>query len=128
MAKENFKLNQRWSVVYKPSMAVSTEDTEKKATRLFSGIIKKIYIDIPSGHNYSAGLRFEFEGAEASDGVLPKRDEGSEIYYMGDDDHLELSPNIKITQGSMKIFGANSDPTNAHEFVITVEVEKLGEL
>jgi hypothetical protein len=106
-------------------MIKNTGDAFKNETRLFSGYIRKINIDIPEGHFYSAGLRFEFEGAEASDNVLPKREQGAEIYFMGNDDHINLTPNIKITQGSMKIFGANGDLVNNHEFVITIEIEKL---
>ena len=126
MVEEIFKLNSTYALVFKPEMVADTGDTKKKSTRLFSGIIRKIVIDVPIGNFYTAGLRFEFTGVESADEVLPKKENGSESYFMGNDNRIQLTPNIKIIQGDMKIFGANSDVVNNHKFIVTIEIERLG--
>ena len=114
----------RYPLVYKPNMVKNTDDTLKFETRLFSGTIRKIKIDIPSGHNYSAGLRFEIKGSKNGDVKLPRREEGSEIYFLGNDDDLDLSPDIEVYEGSIAIFGSNGDAVNDHLFAITIEIEE----
>ncbi len=111
----------RWSIVYKVTLTQNTKDTLKFTSRTFSGIIRKILIDIPIGVAYTAGIRFEFSGAKES--RLPVKETNSEDYYIGDDDHIPLDPDLEIKEGKIKIFGANSSTTNDHKIVVTIEVE-----
>lgn len=113
----------RWSIVYKATLTKNTTDTLKFTSSIFSGIIRKILIDIPIGVAYTAGIRFEFEGAQASKLPVPETD--AEDYYIGDDDHIPLDPDLEINEGTIKIFGANSSTVNDHKIVVTIEVERI---
>ena len=113
----------RWPIVYKATLTKNTGDTLKFTSGIFSGTIRKILIDIPIGVAYTAGIRFEFEGAKQS--RFPVKETDSEDYFIGDDDHIPLQPDLEINEGTIKIFGANSSTVNDHKIVVTIEIEKI---
>ena len=116
----------RWSIVYKATLTKNTKDTLKFTSSIFSGTIRKILIDIPIGIAYTAGIRFEFDGAKES--KLPIIETDSEDYYSGDDDHIPLQPDLEIKEGTIKIFGANSSTVNDHKILVTIEIERPTEV
>lgn len=115
-------MRRRFQIVYKPILAVDTKDTLKFETKTLSGTLKKLFIDIPVGVAYSAGVRLEITGTKTE--ILPKKETDSEEYFTGDDTDLPFSPNLEIKEGTVKIFGANSDAVNPHKFVIILEIEE----
>lgn len=115
-------MRKRFQIVYKPTLAINTKDTLKFETKTLSGTLKKLFIDIPVGVAYSAGVRLEITGTKTE--ILPKKETDSEEYFTGDDTDLKLSPNLEIKEGTIKIFGANSDAVNPHKIVMTLEIEE----
>lgn len=109
----------RVSYVFFISIPASTlDDTRQKLSAAITGTIKKLKIDIPSGWQYSAGVRIV-----AGRNNLPKQTADSEKYFTGDDDTLDLEPDIVLKEDKIEIFAINNDATNSHDAVLTFEVE-----
>ena len=93
-------------------------DTRFKLSDAISGVVKKIKIDIPSGWQYSAGVRLE-----VGKNNMPKQSADTEKYFTGDDDTIDLEPDTVMKEDKIQIYGINNDATNPHDTVITMEVE-----
>jgi len=101
--------------------ASTTNLTKIKETIPTTGIIKQIFIDVPSGVAAVAGIQFRF----GKSGKLPLTDalNQSNDTITGDDINLPLKPDIELNEDAIEIYGLNSGGS-AHVFIVTIEVER----
>lgn len=109
----------RVQYVFRVVIPASTlTDTRFVLSDAITGLIKKLKIDIPVGWQYSVGVRVEL-GKDN----LPKQTAQSERYFTGDDDTIDLEPDVPMVEEKIQVFGINNDTVNPHDAVLTFEVE-----
>ena len=102
--------------------ASTNQRKELAKEKIPEGVITRIYIDIPSGWAYTAGIQIEVNGNL----ILPTPTKNEE-FVTGDDTNLEFRIYKKVSEGELKIFGVNYD-VNDHSCVIFVELLTKEEL
>ncbi len=96
--------------------ASTSQRTELIKENVPEGIITRVYIDIPSGWAYTAGIQIEVNGNL----ILPTPTK-SEEFITGDDTNLEFRIYERVSEGELMILGVNFD-TNDHSCVLFVEL------
>ncbi len=96
--------------------ASTSNRTELVNEKVPEGIITRVYIDIPSGWAYTAGIQIEVNGNI----ILPTPTK-SEEYITGDDTNLDFRVYKRVSEGELRILGVNFD-TNDHSCVLFVEL------
>ena len=81
------------------------------------GIIKKIYVDIPSGWAYTAGFQIEI-----NKNIIVPTPTSSEKYITGNNTNLELDILRRIEAGVLRIYGINYDDSYDHSCIIIIEL------
>ncbi len=96
--------------------ASTNQRTELDKETIPEGVITRVYIDIPSGWAYTAGIQIEVNG----DLILPTPTK-NEGFITGDDTNLEFRIYKRVSEGELRILGVNFD-SNDHSCVIFVEL------
>ena len=95
--------------------------TKLDEVQIPDGVITKAHINIPSGWNYTAGIRVETGGSI----TLPTA--GSE-YISGNNLDVTLEPLVFVKRGILSIYGVNKDPVNPHSGVVILELIPIDEI
>ena len=80
--------------------------TKIKGSIKHIGKLTKLFIDIPSGWDYTAGLQIRV-GKNHQLPYSPHAD--NEEVFTGDDIYLSLNPNVDVQDEEITVYGLNSD-------------------
>jgi len=91
--------------VTKKIPANTTKATELTRFRVYEGILHRVIIDIPSGWQYSAGIRIRHSNGTL---LFPDIEEGTDEWITGDDSYYDLIINKPVPSGKLIIEGINN--------------------
>ena len=82
-------------------------------------VLYKLYIDIPTGWEYSAGIQIILDSKDYIPDQVSQGGDKSDPYISGNDSYYDLIP-FKNVEESIEIIGINNDPDNDHTCVVTM--------
>lgn len=84
-------------------------------------ILYKVYIDIPCGWEYSAGIQILVNRSISIPDFISSSEESSVKFLTGNDSFYEL-PVFKMVpnKGYVEIIGVNNDPNNDHSCTVVL--------
>jgi len=92
-------------------------------------LLYKVYIDIPYGWEYSAGIQILLNRSTSIPDFISNSEETSDNFLTGNDSFYEL-PVLKMipNKGYIEIIGVNNDPNNDHSCAVVLVFSTKDEL
>jgi hypothetical protein len=107
--------------VYSLGIEIPPNTTAPQLVKKFkgaAGVVTKVYVDVSAGVGYMAGFYIDYAGVR-----MPTPISDDAQYFSGDDSEYSVSPNLRVSEGDVAIYGVNHDSV-PHRFWLIIEVQE----